>query len=68
MQTPTAKPWMDLGDSYARIRERTVGPEGVRNSTGSQTASTNLDSWSSQRLNHLPKNILRLDLGLPKHM
>jgi hypothetical protein len=45
-----------------------VGPKGDKNSTGRQTESTNLDPWGSQSLNHQPKNIHRLDLGLPVHM
>ena len=47
---------------------RIVSPEGDRNSTGRQTELTNLDPWGSQRLNHQPKNIHRLDLGLPAHI
>jgi hypothetical protein len=48
---------MELEDSYGRIRERTAGPEGERNTTGRPIESTNLESWDSQRLNHKPKNI-----------
>ena len=29
MQTPTAKHWCELGDSYGRIGERTAGPNGI---------------------------------------
>lgn len=29
---------------------------------------TKLDAWDSQRLNHQPKNIYRLDLGLSAYM
>ena len=36
---------MELGNSYGRIEERTVGPESDRNSTGRPTESTNLDPW-----------------------
>ena len=36
---------MELGNSYGRIEERTVGPERDRNSTGRPTESTNLDPW-----------------------
>jgi hypothetical protein len=32
------------------------------------TESTNLDPWGSQSLNHQPKNIHGLNLGLPFHM
>lgn len=39
-----------------------------RNSTGRPTESTNLDPWGSQIVNHHPKNIHGLDLGLPAHM
>jgi hypothetical protein len=31
MQTPTAKQWMGLGDSYGTTRGRIVGPKGDRN-------------------------------------
>ena len=60
------KQWMELGDTYGRTGERIVGPH--RNFTGRPTESTNLDPWGSQKLNHQPKNIHRLDLGLPAHM
>ena len=59
---------MEVRDSYGRVGGRIEGPEGDRNSTGRPTESTNLDPWGSQRLNHQPKNIHRLDLGLPAHM
>jgi hypothetical protein len=59
---------MELGDSFGRIGERTVGPEGVRHSTASLTLSTNLDSWDFENLNHQPKNSHGLDLGLTAHM
>jgi hypothetical protein len=59
---------MKLGDSYGRVGERTVDPERDRNCTVRPTESTNLDSWGSQKLNHHPKNIHRLDLGLPVRM
>jgi hypothetical protein len=58
---------MELGDSYGRIEGRIIGPRGNRNSTERPTESTNLDPWVSQRLNHQPKSIHGLDLGLPKH-
>jgi len=59
---------MELGNSYGRIGGRIVGPEGDRNSTGRPTETTNLDPWGSQILIHEPKNIHRLDLGLPAHI
>jgi hypothetical protein len=37
---PTAKQWMELGDSYGRIGRRIAGPNGIRNSTGRPTKST----------------------------
>jgi hypothetical protein len=42
-----------------------IGTEGDKNSKGRPRESNNLDPWGSQRLNHQPKNIHRLDLGLP---
>ena len=66
--TDTHKQWMELGDSYGRIGGRIVGPKVDRNSAGRPAESTNLNAWGSQSLNHQPKNIYRLDLGLPTHM
>jgi hypothetical protein len=62
------KQWMELGESYGGKRERIVGPKGNRNSMERPTESINLDPLESQSLNHQPKNIPRLDLGLPTHM
>ena len=59
---------MELGDSDERIGGKNSGTEGDRNSRGRPPEPTNLDSWDSQNLNHQPKNIHRLDLGLPIHM
>jgi hypothetical protein len=60
---------MELGDSYERIGGRIVGLEGDRNSTGRPTESTKLGNPSGfQSLNHQPRNIHRLDLGLPTYM
>ena len=64
MQTPTAKHWKELGDSYGRIGRRIADT----NSIGRPTEWTNLDPWDSQRLNHYPKSIHGLDLGLSTHM
>ncbi|EDM18509.1 rCG40146, partial [Rattus norvegicus] len=36
MKTPTAKLWMELGDSYGRIGRRIAGPVWGRNSSGRQ--------------------------------
>jgi hypothetical protein len=36
--------------------------------SGRPTKPTNLDPWVSQSLNHQPKKIHRLDLGLGAHM
>ena len=33
--------------THARIGERTAGPKGNRNPTGTTTESTNLDPWGS---------------------
>jgi hypothetical protein len=48
IQTPTAKQWMELGDSYGLVGGRIAGPKGDRNSVG-RPVSTNLDS---QNLNY----------------
>ena len=45
-------------------RSWVAGPKEDWNSTGRPIESINLDPWGSQRLNHQPKNIHRLDLGL----
>jgi hypothetical protein len=60
MQTPTAKQWMELGDSYGRAGLR-AAPKRIGTPQEDQQ-STNLDPWGSQRLNQ-PKNIPGLDLG-----
>jgi len=67
MQKPSAKHWMELGDSYRRVQGTIVGPKGDRNITGSQTESTNLDPWNSQRLNHQLTSLHGLDVG-PLHI
>lgn len=59
---------MELREAYGRVKRRIEGPKEYRDSTGRPTESTNLDPWGSQSLNHQPKNIHRLDLGLPTHM
>jgi hypothetical protein len=51
-----------------KCRRRIVGPKGDRNSTARPSKSTNLDPWGSQNLNHQPKNIHGLDLGLLAQM
>jgi hypothetical protein len=53
-----------LGTLIGRVGGRAEGPKGDRNSTGKPKESTNLDPWSSQKLNYQPKSIHRLDLEL----
>ena len=55
---------MEHRDSYRRLGGRIEGPKGNSNSTGWPKESTNLDSWGSQSLNHQPKSIHEVDLGL----
>jgi hypothetical protein len=45
MKRPTAKHWMELGESYGRVRGRIERTEGNRNSTRRPTVSSNLDPW-----------------------
>ena len=45
-----------------------MDPEMDRNSTGRPTVLTTPDPYRFQSLNHQPKNIHRLDLGLPAHI
>jgi len=47
MQTPTAKQWMELGDSYRKIEGRIVDSEGDRNYKKT-TESSYIDPWGSQ--------------------
>ena len=61
MQTPTAKHWMELGDSYGRVGVRTEGPEGDGNPTGGPTESTSLDLYELQRRRHQSKDAHRLE-------
>jgi hypothetical protein len=60
METPTAKQWMELGDSYGRTGGRIASPKGDRNSTGRPRAAI---TWTlgTLSLNHNQ----RLGLGLP---
>ena len=57
-----------LEDSYGRLGWRLGCSKGDENSTGRRAEWINLDLWGSQSLNHQPKNIHRLDLGLATHM
>jgi hypothetical protein len=45
MQTPTAKHWTEVRDSYGKVGKRIEGPKGNRNSKGKPTESNNLNSW-----------------------
>jgi hypothetical protein len=58
---------MELGDLFERIG-RIISPEGNRDSMGKPTDSINLDPSYFQIVNYHPKNIFRLDIGLPIHM
>jgi hypothetical protein len=49
-------------------RGKDCRPEGGRNSTGRPTEPTNLVPWGSESLNHQPKSIHKLGLGLPSQM
>jgi hypothetical protein len=64
MHRPIAKQGKEAGVSYGRVGGKTEGPKGDMNYT---EGTTNLDAWGSQRLNHQPKSIHRLDLGLHTH-
>jgi hypothetical protein len=50
--------------SYRKVGKTIEGLEGDKDPTGRATESTYLDPWGSQKLNHQPKNIYGLDLGL----
>ena len=68
MQASISKHWMELWDTYQRVGRRIPVKflsKSDRNFTGRPTESTNLDHCGSQRLNHQPNNVHRLDLGLP---
>jgi hypothetical protein len=56
---------MELENFYGRIGGRTEGPEGDEETP--QETSSQL-TWGSQSLNHQPKNLQRLNLGIPTHM
>jgi hypothetical protein len=55
---------MELWESYGRGRGRIKGLRRDRNTIGRPTVSTNLDPWGLSESQ--PKNINRLDLGLPQ--
>jgi hypothetical protein len=45
MQIPTAKHWIEVGDSYGRVGGKIVRTERDGNITGRPRDSTNLDPW-----------------------
>jgi hypothetical protein len=59
---------MEITESYGRVGRKSQVPEEERDSTGKPTASTKLDSWGCQRLNHQPKFEQELDLGPCTHI
>jgi hypothetical protein len=50
MQILTVNHWTELGDSYRRVRERTIGAEGDCKLIGRRTISIN---WTPQRFQKL---------------
>ena len=64
---PPGDPGLTVGVTYCGIRILFMS---VLLSSKNQRprASSNLDPWASQTLNHQPKDINRMDLGLPTHM
>jgi hypothetical protein len=52
MQMLAAKHWTEHGDPNGRVRGRTEGAEGVCNTIGRTTVSTNQTPQSSLRINH----------------
>jgi hypothetical protein len=54
IQTPIAKQWMEIGDSFGKIGGRFMSPGRYRKSTGRPTESNNLNPWGSQLLNYQP--------------
>lgn len=44
----TDKSWMEPGNSYRKVRKRTVAAERNKNSIGRPIESTNLDPWFSE--------------------
>ena len=63
MQATTTKLWMEVGDSYERIR-RILAPKGIGTSLENQQNQLTWTLGVSQRLNHQPKNMSWLNLGL----
>ena len=59
---------MELGDSYGKVGGRIEEPSGDKNSIGGPTKSTTLNPWGSQSLNHQPKSIQEMNLGILTHM
>jgi hypothetical protein len=52
----TTNHWIEVGDSYGRVRRRIEGSEGDSIPIGRPTVLTNLAPGISQRLSHQPKN------------
>jgi hypothetical protein len=55
MQTPTAKYYIELWESYVKVERRIEGPEEDRDSTGRPTESTNGHLWGLPET-HQPKS------------
>jgi hypothetical protein len=64
MQILTGKHWIELRDPDGRVRGRTKGAEGGCNPIGRTIVLTNYTHQCSQGLNHQPKSIHGLVLGL----
>ena len=63
MQILTANHQIETGDPNGKDRGRTEGAEGVCNTIGRTTISTNQSPRSSQRINHHPKGTQGLPMA-----
>lgn len=61
MQRPTAKYWVEIGESCRR--GRTEGAREVKDTTSKPTESTTWAYRDSQILNHQPKGLHGMELG-----
>jgi hypothetical protein len=68
MQKPTAKQWMELEDFYGRTGGRNAAQKGIGTPQEDQQIQLTWTLGGSLSLSHQPKNIHRLDLGLPTHI
>jgi hypothetical protein len=68
MQIPTEKHWIEVEDSYGRVRRRIEDHEGDRNCAGRPTVSTKLEPWELLQTEPPTKEHIPSGARPPAHM